>query len=92
MRGVTEEKKPQKMVRSSIACARCRRSKVKCEFCPSFCRCCYWLLLAAPDCGCYSSGGYVCAAYASFTVEDRDGGDSSKPVIANTNQQYQDYI
>jgi hypothetical protein len=31
MRGGFEEKKPQKMVRSSIACARCRRSKVKCE-------------------------------------------------------------
>lgn len=30
MRGGQEEKKPQKMVRSSIACARCRRSKVKC--------------------------------------------------------------
>jgi hypothetical protein len=27
-----EEKKPQKMVRSSIACVKCRRSKVKCEF------------------------------------------------------------
>ena len=32
MRGGFEEKKPQKMVRSSIACARCRRSKVKCEW------------------------------------------------------------
>lgn len=32
MRGEQEEKKPAKMVRSSIACARCRRSKVKCEF------------------------------------------------------------
>jgi hypothetical protein len=31
LRGGFEEKKPQKMVRSSIACARCRRSKVKCE-------------------------------------------------------------
>ncbi|CZT42338.1 related to general repressor of transcription [Rhynchosporium secalis] len=30
MRGGQEDKKPQKMVRSSIACARCRRSKVKC--------------------------------------------------------------
>lgn len=30
MRNGQEEKKPQKMVRSSIACARCRRSKVKC--------------------------------------------------------------
>lgn len=30
MRGGPEEKKPPKMVRSSIACARCRRSKVKC--------------------------------------------------------------
>lgn len=29
--GGLEEKKPQKMVRSSIACARCRRSKVKCK-------------------------------------------------------------
>ncbi|KAB8297688.1 hypothetical protein EYC80_001496 [Monilinia laxa] len=29
-RGGIEEKKPAKMVRSSIACARCRRSKVKC--------------------------------------------------------------
>jgi len=29
-RGGQEEKKPAKMVRSSIACARCRRSKVKC--------------------------------------------------------------
>lgn len=27
---LSEEKKPHKMVRSSIACARCRRSKVKC--------------------------------------------------------------
>lgn len=33
MRGGQEEKKPQKMVRSSIACARCRRSKVKCKLC-----------------------------------------------------------
>jgi hypothetical protein len=31
MRGGQEEKKPQKMVRSSIACSRCRRSKVKCK-------------------------------------------------------------
>jgi hypothetical protein len=31
MTGGQEEKKPQKMVRSSIACARCRRSKVKCK-------------------------------------------------------------
>lgn len=31
MLGGQEEKKPQKMVRSSIACARCRRSKVKCK-------------------------------------------------------------
>ncbi|PBP28146.1 hypothetical protein BUE80_DR000894 [Diplocarpon rosae] len=30
MRAGQEEKKPLKMVRSSIACARCRRSKVKC--------------------------------------------------------------
>jgi hypothetical protein len=30
--GGLDDKKPQKMVRSSIACARCRRSKVKCEF------------------------------------------------------------
>ncbi|SZF03439.1 unnamed protein product [Blumeria hordei] len=30
MRGATDDKKPHKMVRSSIACARCRRSKVKC--------------------------------------------------------------
>ncbi|KAH8678964.1 fungal-specific transcription factor domain-containing protein [Tricladium varicosporioides] len=30
LRGGQEEKKPAKMVRSSIACARCRRSKVKC--------------------------------------------------------------
>ncbi|RKF77171.1 putative transcriptional regulatory protein PB1A11.04c [Golovinomyces cichoracearum] len=30
MKGALEEKKPHKMVRSSIACARCRRSKVKC--------------------------------------------------------------
>ncbi|KAF4632272.1 hypothetical protein G7Y89_g5859 [Cudoniella acicularis] len=30
MRGGLEEKKPPKMVRSSIACSRCRRSKVKC--------------------------------------------------------------
>jgi hypothetical protein len=29
--GGLEEKKPQKMVRSSIACSRCRRSKVKCK-------------------------------------------------------------
>jgi hypothetical protein len=29
--GGLDDKKPQKMVRSSIACARCRRSKVKCE-------------------------------------------------------------
>ncbi|RFU28258.1 hypothetical protein B7463_g8086, partial [Scytalidium lignicola] len=29
-RGGLEEKKPTKMVRSSIACARCRRSKVRC--------------------------------------------------------------
>lgn len=31
MNGGQDEKKPQKMVRSSIACARCRRSKVKCK-------------------------------------------------------------
>ncbi|RDL31982.1 uncharacterized protein BP5553_09384 [Venustampulla echinocandica] len=30
VRGSLEEKKPTKMVRSSIACSRCRRSKVKC--------------------------------------------------------------
>ncbi len=29
--GQEEKKPPQKMVRSSIACARCRRSKVKCK-------------------------------------------------------------
>lgn len=29
--GGLEDKKPQKMARSSIACARCRRSKVKCK-------------------------------------------------------------
>lgn len=29
--GGLDEKKPQKMVRSSVACARCRRSKVKCK-------------------------------------------------------------
>jgi hypothetical protein len=31
MTGGQEEKKPTKMVRSSIACSRCRRSKVKCK-------------------------------------------------------------
>ena len=36
MRSGQEEKKPQKMVRSSIACARCRRSKVKCELARAF--------------------------------------------------------
>jgi len=36
MRGGQEEKKPQKMVRSSIACARCRRSKVKCKSCATY--------------------------------------------------------
>ncbi|KAI1006026.1 hypothetical protein K3495_g2194 [Podosphaera aphanis] len=30
MKNLPEDKKPLKMVRSSIACARCRRSKVKC--------------------------------------------------------------
>ncbi|KAG0653019.1 putative transcriptional regulatory [Hyphodiscus hymeniophilus] len=42
MKGGQEEKKPQKMVRSSIACARCRRSKVKCvnEGTNSTCKAC----------------------------------------------------
>ncbi|ESZ93958.1 hypothetical protein SBOR_5661 [Sclerotinia borealis F-4128] len=41
-RGGIEEKKPTKMVRSSIACARCRRSKVKCvnNGVNSICRAC----------------------------------------------------
>ncbi|KAA8570685.1 hypothetical protein EYC84_000083 [Monilinia fructicola] len=41
-RGGIEEKKPAKMVRSSIACARCRRSKVKCvnSGVNSICRAC----------------------------------------------------
>jgi hypothetical protein len=38
MRGGQEEKKaPPKMVRSSIACSRCRRSKVKCELYRAIC-------------------------------------------------------
>lgn len=35
--GGLDDKKPQKMVRSSIACARCRRSKVKCECVAWYC-------------------------------------------------------
>ncbi|CAG8949149.1 hypothetical protein HYFRA_00004771, partial [Hymenoscyphus fraxineus] len=42
-RGSLEEKKPAKMVRSSIACTKCRRSKVKCinEGTNSVCKACH---------------------------------------------------
>jgi len=75
MRGGQEEKKPQpKMVRSSIACSRCRRSKVKCvnTGVNSTCKAC-----ASSNRECtYPSAGQMTTPKrtdASVTIKQEDG-------------------